>query len=138
MILVDTKRKELIGGIYDLAANRNRPPHAVFVVVSIGRWWHGQSHADYPQASQLLITGMRAAPTATARGPGNMTWPRHGCGARSYLHRRRSAENADIASATAIATKCSLPARLGLAIASANMPIPTSAPMNQARKRRQR
>ncbi|MFC7976493.1 ISAzo13 family transposase [Streptomyces cinereoruber] len=49
-------------GIYDLAANTGwvnvGTDHdtAAFAVESIRRWWHGQGHAAYPQATRLLIT----------------------------------------------------------------------------------
>uniref|UniRef100_UPI000D14F965 ISAzo13 family transposase n=1 Tax=Streptomyces hirsutus TaxID=35620 RepID=UPI000D14F965 len=49
-------------GIYDLAADTGwvnvGTDHdtAAFAVESIRRWWHGQGHDAYPQASRLLIT----------------------------------------------------------------------------------
>jgi transposase len=49
-------------GIYDLAANTGwvnvGTDHdtAAFAVESLRRWWNGTGHADYPDATRLLIT----------------------------------------------------------------------------------
>ncbi|WP_030582805.1 ISAzo13 family transposase [Streptomyces anulatus] len=49
-------------GVYDLAANTGwvnvGTDHdtAAFAVESVRRWWHGQGHAAYPEATRLLIT----------------------------------------------------------------------------------
>lgn len=60
---IDTRLGKAIPyGIYDLAANTGwvnvGTDHdtAAFAVESIRRWWHGQGHGSYPQATRLLIT----------------------------------------------------------------------------------